>query len=92
MSIFPKLYSDVPSDFWSTIIIILAIGFIMFLLYVGIFIGNKEVVVSSPSIVKEENIIFSEKEIMEFIKPNTTNNYLFEKKEIDGKTYYIKIN
>ena len=39
--VFPELYSDGISDFWAKIIIVLEIGFILFLLYVGIFIGNK---------------------------------------------------
>lgn len=37
---FPELYGNGISDFWAEIIIVLGIGFILFLLYVGIFIGN----------------------------------------------------
>jgi len=40
----------------------------------------------------KEKTIFTEKELREFIKPYATNNYLFKKKEIDGKIYYIKVN
>ena len=41
---------------------------------------------------QKEKTVFTEEEMREFLKPYATNNYLWEKQEIDGKTYYIKLN
>ena len=41
---------------------------------------------------QKEKKVFTELEMREYLKPYATNNTLWEKKEIDGKIYYIKLN